>query len=412
MLTEQQLLIISAVKSGRNVFITGAGGVGKSTVIKHIINDFKSENNDRNKFLGITATTGAAATLIKGCTIHSYFGIGLGKKPYDEIIRELQQDKLTIWRNTVLLIIDEISMLTSELLEKLDCIGRKIRKNNNPFGGIQIVLSGDFLQLPCINGELCFLNPVWNELNLDYHYLQKIQRQSNDILFQSILTRARLGIITENDIEILNNCKSINNSSQIEPTRIYCKNIDVDRINNDRFNALKSKRTYTYEIEIVFIDGKQKKIDTSKYCLAERVLKLAIGAQVMLIYNIDQNSGLINGSRGIITSFDDDNIPIVTFINGCSRKIDYNEWIIENDYGIPMFKIYQIPLKLAYAITAHKCQGCTLDCAYIDFNGIFEYGQAYVALSRVKNLNNLITMNISNKIFKAHPLALQFYERL
>lgn len=396
-LTSEQQEILSAISSGSNVFMTGPGGVGKSFVISQIEN------------ATLTAMTGAAAVLIGGKTLHSTLGIGLARDTSDALARKVPRK---VWTDLKLLVIDEVSMLSAELLDKIEHIARIVRKNDQPFGGIQIVLSGDFLQLPTIDGNFCFNATCWDKLDLEYFILTEIKRQV-DVEFQRVLNTARIGELTDSDIAYLlsggSDAKE-NEKKGIIPTRILCKNIDVDNINAQELEKLPAKNTFTYEMEIALKkEFTNISFKPEFFCSAPKSITLAVGAQVMMIVNKNQDSGLVNGSRGVVTGFDENDIPIVKFTNGVEMSVDFHTWEIaekQKVYG----HIHAIPLKLAWAVTCHKAQGVSIDSAYIDLNGVFEYGQAYVAISRVRSHSALILKNAVKSMFKAHPSALEFYK--
>lgn len=397
--TQSQKEILDAISSGSNIFMTGPGGVGKSFVITRIEN------------ATITAMTGAAAVLIGGKTLHSTLGIGIARESSDKLAKKVSRQT---WTDLKLLVIDEVSMLSAELLDKIEHITRIVRKNDLPFGGIQLVLSGDFLQLPTIEGDFCFNAKCWNKLNFEYFVLSEIKRQV-DVDFQRVLNSARVGKLTDLDINyLLNGGIDVkeNEKKGIIPTRILCRNIDVDNINEQELAKLPTTETCTYEMEISL-----KKeycnitIRPEFFCSAPKSITLAVGAQVMLIVNKNQDSGLINGSRGVVTRFDDRDVPVVKFTNGIEMSVDFHTWDIADRnkiYG----NIHAIPLKLAWAITCHKSQGASIDSVYIDLSGVFEYGQAYVAISRVRSHSSLILKNATKEMFKAHPIALEFYNNI
>jgi ATP-dependent DNA helicase PIF1 len=402
MLTPNQKRVVDTILSGRNVFVTGPGGVGKSTIIRHIVEKFG------DKVVGVTAMTGAAAVLIGGRTLHSYLGIGLGRDSVLEIVRKLKTSrKCVVWQTTSVLIIDEISMMSAQLLDKLNSIAQLVNGKKTPFGGIQLVFSGDFLQLPCIIGNFAFEATCWDNLNMRVYDLSKIHRQS-DVAFQECLTRARFGKITDKDLNYVTE-SSKTSFDGVVPTRILCKNIDVDDINEMELLKL-GKETYTYELEIEQPKSVKTSIEWNKHCNATKTLTLSIGAQVMLLINMPAPSQLANGSRGVVIGFDEDDLPIVKFKLD-TITVGHHAWEVFEKTNL-IATIYQIPLKLAWAITVHKSQGLTVDSAYIDLSGVFEYGQAYVALSRVKSAQALVLINATPESFKAHPKAIEFYESL
>lgn len=418
--TDEQKQIINAVESGKNVFITGPGGTGKTTIIKYLV------NKDNLSNIGVTAMTGSASVLINGQTLHSYLGIGLGKDSVDTLVRKIMMrpNLEKIWKKTDILIIDEISMLSSELLTKLNDVGKEVRANEKAFGGMQLIFAGDFLQLPCIKGNFCFECDDWDECNFVIFHLNKIIRQ-HDIRFQECLNNARFGKITEEDLKYCIFNKNIENSStkiEIKPTKILCHNADVNEINKKKLHKLvktsPNKEIKEYNVDIEYNPNfynpyKHKFLfhDITKVCNAQVNLSLAVGAQVMLLVNTDTKNGLVNGSRGVVIDFNDNELPIVLFKNGATLIVDYHKYKVKEGKNL-IGVIYQIPLKLAYAITVHKSQGMTIDSAIIDLHGVFEYGQAYVALSRVKDVNSLFLLNAVVSSFKAHPEAINFYENL
>ena len=414
-LSEKQKDALNKITKGYNVFLTGPGGCGKSTIIKLFYNDYKDCKN-----IGITSTTGTSAILIGGVTLHSFLGIGLGKDSVESLYLKIKKKAYMFkrWRDLDTLIIDEISMLSPQLFDKLELLARKLRNNELPFGGIQLVLTGDFLQLPCVETEeFCFQAKSWDKCVKYPIYLTEIFRQDNNN-FQKCLNEVRVGKLSKESIDILKSRVNIDlvNSNGIIPTKIYSLNVDVDNENQKELDKLSSKNTnlefFEYELEANILKKNLKFVDEKikKNCVAPQNLQLCIGAQVMLLYNIDLEMGLANGSRGIITKFED-NLPVVKFINGVECSIDYQEWVIEEN-GEKIISITQIPLKVAYAITVHKSQGLTIDFAELDLSDIFEYGQAYVALSRVKNLEGLSIKNLNIRKIIANKKAVEYYENL
>lgn len=454
--TNDQQSAISAIKKGKNVMITGPGGTGKTTIISHLftIKDVlmdpvrygssRPAARPSGAYLGITAMTGAAAVLIGGTTLHSYLGIGLGKDSEDDLVKKITgREKLKRkWRDTSILVVDEVSMLPADLFDKLNRIAKRVRKRSEPFGGIQLVFGGDFLQLPCIKGDFCFESKAWKECRFEIFNLTKIMRQA-DKQFQACLNRARFGEMTDEDFEYITQSVPTREkiaSMEIKPTLILCGNVDVNEINQTKLEQLPAEDIHKYKYKIEYnLDnydprGHQYMFkDITKLCNAQPKLSLSVGAQVMLLVNMDVKRGLVNGSRGVVTRFlecktlnskGEEKVryrPIIKFGAAGQSEIgnaEKTEMAVDrHGYEIKDGKyliatIYQIPLKLAYAVTVHKSQGMTLDSAIINLRGVFEYGQAYVALSRVKDVNNLFLKNVAKTTFKAHPKALEFYRQL
>lgn len=407
-LDDKQSLALDLLKQGKNILVTGPGGSGKSLLVNVVVSAFKKVG----KKVGVTSTTGQSANLIGGYTLHSFLGISLGDMSHDMLFKRIMvhNKKKKNWTETDLLVIDETSMLDPVLFTKLDRLAKKIRHSNRPFGGIQLMLAGDFYQLPVVNsGKFVFEADCWSECINEIVLLTDIKRQ-NDGEFRDILNRLRVGNGTCDDFEYLKRLGSKEECDMsIRPTKLFCMNEHADIVNAQELASIATADVYVYNMQI----SKPKRVtcDVTKKCNAVKTLKLCEGAEVLLLINLDQEGGLVNGSRGTVVHFTKNHIPIIRFINGVTRKIDYNVWEINED-GHVIATITQIPLRLAYAITIHKSQGMTLESASIDLSGVFEYGQAYVALSRVKNPSNLIVKNVSSKSFRVHPKAKAFYEAL
>jgi ATP-dependent DNA helicase PIF1 len=419
--SDEQELIIKKFKQKNNIFITGPGGSGKTEIIKYIY-DFSI---NLNKKIQICALTGCAAVLLncKAKTIHSWSGIGLANDSIESIVKKILFDryKLKKWLNIDILVIDEVSMMSLKIFELLDIIGKTTRRNKLPFGGIQLIFSGDFYQLPPVgdNSLFCFESKLWNITFKKENCIQltKIFRQK-DIIFSNILNEVRIGKISKNSIEILEErlIEYNNIDSNIKPTRIFPIKSKVEFINKTELEKLETE-------EFIF---EYKKINTSELnddevlyeqnyilnnLLCEKILKLKVGSQVMCIANITLPNGelLCNGSQGIILRFDN-KIPIVKFTNGIVLGMNYHFWESENilDVGIS-----QIPLILAWAITIHKSQGSTMDLVELDIGcNIFECGQIYVALSRVKSLEGLYISSFNPKKIKINKKVREFYDEL
>jgi ATP-dependent DNA helicase PIF1 len=441
-LTQQQLSVIDHLLEGDNLFLTGGGGVGKSYLLSVIYTEFPGLKKRmfaaknpgsvaKLPRIQMCAMTGCAALLLghKAKTLHSWAGIGLGKGSVSELYVKIRRNQKSMrsWLCTDLLIIDEVSMMTAELLDKLNEIGKKVRGNKKPFGGIQVLLVGDFFQLPPVNKsdeatKFAFESDAWRELITSSIELTEIQRQKDEI-FQRVLKEARVGSLTKESCELLAKYQGRDwKENKIRPTLLFPRRAEVDMINDSNLRALTGRR-YTYKARLVY-DGKipegfnendegfQKALQMFDSDAAySKELELMLNAQVMLIANTDPDSGLVNGSRGVITGFcPSTELPVVEFLNGVKKVVGTHTWPIED---FEFVSRAQVPLRLAYAVTIHKSQGATLDSALVDIgSGVFEFGQAYVALSRVRSMEALYVYDFDPTAFKAHPKVKEFYKKL
>ncbi|MFN7039262.1 MAG: DEAD/DEAH box helicase [Alphaproteobacteria bacterium] len=416
-LSQEQASVLQSISRGENVFITGSAGTGKSYLLKVV------KENYNHLGLHVTASTGIAAVHIGGVTIHSWAGIGLGNAPVSEIINYINSGKATLLRRKLrkarMLAIDEISMISAETFDLLNEVLQNIRGNNKAFGGIQLIILGDFLQLPPIQNfetrtrQYCFQSKAWEEANFHTFYLQEIFRQKNSD-FAELLHRMRIGTLNEEDINILKTRVQLKRNSDIKPTIIVTHNKQVENINQQELNKLNTSEV-VYNIKG---EGNENKLNfLKKNCLAAEKLVLKEGAQVMMLKNTYQKEGIINGSIGVIKGFTEKRLPLVKFASGQVKEIAAEEWIIEefNNEKLAMevkAKITQIPLMLAWAITVHKSQGMTLDEIECDLQAAFEEGQVYVAISRVKSLEGLYLKSFQSKFIKVNQEVVQFYEKL
>lgn len=383
---------------GENVFLTGPAGTGKTSVIKMFMNA-----QSQYREIVITSTTGTSALLLGGTTLHSYLGIGYGNGSVESLVEKIcgWGWLRKRWISLDCLIIDEISMLSPDLFDKLEEIARQIRHNEEPFGGIQIVLSGDFLQLPCVGvNSFCFESKSWNKCVKHTICLDEIIRQ-NDSQFQILLNNVRVGNITPEVKDMLNSRINIElkNSYGIKPTKIYATNNNVDRVNDEELDslAIDGRQFFEYNMDIVVYSGVNNRIAAiekfKKYCTAPETLQLCIDSQVMLLKNLDLKRGLANGSRGVVTSFSGE-MPVVKFLNGEELVIDYNIWEVEEN-NKKILKARQIPLKVAYAITIHKC--CSKDTIVCTEKGL-------------KRIEKLFTDTIDdNQSYKTHNINIKIH---
>ena len=374
--------IMNLIENGKNISMLSQGGTGKSTLVKKI----KKKLDSDYKF-EVTSTTGVSAYLIGGVTIHSFSGIGVLKINKD-IIKKVKKNKYAKKRITEcdILVIDEISMLGATYFDMLNHVFKEIRNNKKPFGGMIVIITGDFLQIPPINDKYAFESKTWKELNLHPIHLDKVYRYTDE-KYSGILSRIRLAKHTsEDNVELFKRLKAYNNIEEydifdIQPTFLSSKINEVFEKNRDELsknpNELVIYSSIDTEYNTSFLDF-----------IAPKIIELKLGAQVMLNINIDVEKGLTNGSRGVVVNLSKD-IVSVKFMNGMIFNIERHDFIYEEDDKILATR-KQFPLQLAYCLTIHKCQGSTLDCAIIDIGySVFEKHMVYVALSRVRCLDGL-----------------------
>ncbi len=403
----QQSVALSLLKMGKNIFLTGAAGSGKTYLLNKYINYLK----DHNIGVAVTASTGIAATHLHGTTIHSWSGIGVRDALTTKDLEKLLTNKRikSNYKKNKVLIIDEISMLHQHHLNMIDSIARYILGNNQVFGGIQLVLCGDFFQLPPVSSgplieekQFAFEASSWKEGDFHVCYLQEQHRQGNDPLI-TVLNDIRSGTAGEHTKVPLRTRYKKEPQGATKATRLYSRNINVDAINERELANIQGQvKTYpmTNNGFSALVEGLKKS------CLAPEQLKLKLGAEVMFIKN-DTTSRYVNGTQGIVVGFDkEEGWPIVKTYSNKMIIASPEDWKYE-DNGVVRATITQIPLRLAWAITIHKSQGMTLDAAEIDLGDAFEPGMGYVALSRVRSLTGLKLMNLNEMALKVHPKVLQ-----
>ena len=442
--SEEQQQSFNKYIQGQNIFITGPGGTGKSALIRYI----KQHADARCRIIQVCALTGCASVLLecKAKTLHSWSGIGLGKGSIENLIKKIQKNKHSkaAWRETEILVVDEVSMMSLKLFETLDAIGKSVRKDRRPFGGLQLIFSGDFYQLPPVGDKddpdtckFCFESELWFSTFPKQNHIQlkKIFRQ-NDPVYQTILNQVREGRLKRltNDILLNQVDKTPSEELTIKPTKLFPTRNKVDSINTSEMDKLEGdqvefKIKYHGDLEMTAKEKLQRMQFTPEQIKIElqflkgnlrcdEIIKLKIGSQIMCIVNIELTNGqmLCNGSQGIVVRFTHDGLPVIRFSranstnssSGFEIPMTYHIWPSET---IPGVGVSQLPIILAWALTIHKAQGATLDIAEIDAgSSIFECGQTYVALSRVKSLEGLYLTSYDVKKIRVNKKVQDFYQ--
>ncbi len=401
-MTQHEALFI--LKTGKNVFLTGEPGSGKT----YTINSYVSYLRNHGVEPAITASTGIAATHIGGMTIHSWSGIGISKTlSRNDLLAIANQERiLDRVSSCAVLIIDEISMLDGQTLGLVDAVCRTVRKSNAPFGGIQVVLVGDFFQLPPVSrfGEpepqFAFNSNTWLAAEPTVCYLSEHHRQ-DDAIFLQVLKAVRSGCIDDDDKAHLLARHATHTTEDIP--KLFSHNTNVDDVNARELKKLAGKAARFTMTR----SGSRHLVEQLKRgCLSPEELELKIGARVMFTKN-SFNGTYVNGTIGIVVSFSTDTgYPLVRKRSGATIEVEPVQWSIKVD-GQALATITQLPLRLAWAMTVHKSQGMSLDAAYVDLSGAFAYGQGYVALSRVRSLEGLFLGGMNARALEVNPEILE-----
>lgn len=418
-----QARALDILKTGANVFLTGEPGSGKSFVTNAFVTYLK-----KNKIeVAVTASTGIAATHIGGRTIHSWSGIGIKRGLSARDIDRIASSEWTSKRieKARVLIIDEISMLDGVTLESIDRVCKEVKRNRDPFGGLQVVFVGDFFQLPPVvrpsrssDGQgilfeedltptFAFASRPWQEAEPVICYLSEQHRQE-DVDFSMLLSSLRRGTVSEEEIACLEECQ-LREVKRLPKgaLKLYSHNMDVDRVNTKQLAGLSGKPK-TFKMQSV---GKKSLVDQLKRgCLSPEKLELKEGASVMFTKNSPKGV-FVNGTLGTVMKFNQVNgAPVIKTREGRVVTAESMSWSIE-EQGKVAAQISQMPLRLAWAMTVHKSQGMSLDAAVIDLRRAFVEGQGYVALSRVRTLKGLSLLGWNKKALEVHPDVLSQDER-
>lgn len=420
--------MLRAVSEGRSVFITGSAGTGKSFLLRQAIDILNALHYNAHVF--VTASTGVAACALNGVTLHSFAGVGLAADHNaNSLLLKVSRNRpaLKRWRHCKALVIDEVSMIDGELFDRLELIARSLQNRRKVWGGIQLVVTGDFFQLPPVNSpnpdkEFAFEADCWSrsfdlQVELTHVFrqsdaqlvelLQAIRKGRSDLDYYRLLSRCfvepQLGELGGRDSPV---------------TRLYPRNEDVRRVNEERLRSLGGE-IITY---IAQDEGEESGKRQLKVGIAPEKLELALGAHVMLLKNLDPENGLVNGATGTVTGFvksrksavssicDRRVLPRVRFDSELEMVVEPDSWVVmEADKVLATRR--QVPLTLAWAISIHKCQGMTLDRLHTNLSRAFGCGMVYVALSRVRSLDGLYLSGFSSRKIKAHPKVLEYSQK-
>lgn len=398
----KQAHALGILADGKSVFLTGPAGSGKT----YVLNQFVRYARDNGKKVAVTASTGLAATHLGGNTIHSWAGIGIHDEVKKYMIAEMSKSRRDQIVGADILVIDEVSMLHDYRLDMVEEVCRKVREDDRPFGGLQVVLCGDFFQLPPINrdegrqGGFIVGSEAWANLDPIICYIDEQHRQDDDQLLE-ILTALRGSDLRRRHAEALLERKMYRTPFDEVVTELYTRNVDVDSIN---FAKLAEVDGELREYEMTHT-GRASGVETlKKSCLAPEVLQLKVGAFVMFVKNSLEKK-YVNGTLGTVKGFENlTGYPIISTKDGRDVVAKPDTWELR-DGEKKIASISQIPLRLAWAITVHKSQGMTLDGAHVDLSKAFVPGMGYVALSRVRTLQSLTIGGLNKMALQMHPEA-------
>lgn len=395
--------------SGENVFLTGPPGAGKT----YVLNQFIRRAQRRGKTVAVTASTGIAATLIGGTTIHSWSGLGIREylTEWDKSMLAQNARLVKRYNATDILVIDEVSMLHGARLNMVNEAAKLLRGNERPFGGMQVILVGDLFQLPPVSSaseltDFAHTSAAWAELDLRICYITEQHRVAGEDALLGLLNAMRSGELEQEHEELLRSRTGVRPPEGTAITRLYSHNVDVDSINDRHLQNLATE-THTYSMKT---KGSRPRVEAMvRSLLAPQELVLKTGAEVMFVAN-DFAAGFVNGSRGRVVKFEG-GLPVVRLVGGRTIKVEPYTWNITED-GRVRAEAVQLPLRLAWAITIHKSQGMSLEAAEIDLTKTFTPGMGYVALSRVRSLGGIYLAGINAMALQLHPDIYEFDREL
>jgi ATP-dependent DNA helicase PIF1 len=413
---EQARAFRACIAEKSSIFCTGRGGTGKSRVTDSVIKYFRNVQTEETHQLAVTASTGIAAYLIKGITLHRFAGVGIAENNRVEMHKKATRGKSAqYWKKTDILIIDEISMISGQFFDNLSYVGQRMRNCDEPFGGIRLLIFGDFLQLPPVSIHntrvpRAFEGTAWKELSPKVFTLDKIMRQQNET-FAEMVSKVRLGKCTSDVCEYFESLsRDIEYYDGIEPVRLYSIRRTTDEHNQSKLDEINTQPRVYDAID----RGDERSL---LQCPAPRTLKLKSRCQVMLTRNLGKSA--VNGSIGTVIGFkyvaDMRSFqPLVKFVGhdgeSFTMSVPRVTWETVAPTGQVLSSRSQVPLILAWAITIHKSQGQTIPRLYVDLNRVFECGQAYVALSRCTDPSSLQVVGFNKDIVKVDPECLNYYE--
>ncbi|KAJ5160191.1 ATP-dependent DNA helicase PIF1 [Penicillium canariense] len=466
---EQRHVLDAVVEQGKSIFFTGSAGTGKSVLMREIIKKLRNKFKREPDRVAVTASTGLAACNIGGVTLHSFAGIGLGKEAVPELVKKIKKNQKARnrWLRTKVLVIDEVSMVDGDLFDKLEEIARRIRNNGRAFGGIQLVVTGDFFQLPPVpeghnrEARFAFAAATWNTSIQHTILLTHVFRQK-DPDFAAMLNEMRLGKISPKTVEAFRKLsRPLDFHDALEATELFPTRAEVENANSARMGRLSGEMITFNAVDSGTIQDAQHREKLLSNCMAPQTIHLKKGAQVMLIKNMEDT--LVNGSIGRVVAFMDETTfdyyrdnegdfaggdgndndedaalrarkklkpmahkeggvtvtrkwPMVCFVqpDGTERHLlcQPEAWKIELPNGEVQAQRQQVPLILAWALSIHKAQGQTLQRVKVDLGRVFEKGQAYVALSRATSQAGLQVLRFEPRKVMVHPRVTDFYSNL